>query len=53
MKLYDVQEAGEAALAKFVQGLAAEKRYPLPGEVHLVAGGPPCQGVSVAAGLIS
>eukprot|EP00877_Chromochloris_zofingiensis_P009059 jgi/Chrzof1/4406/Cz14g11270.t1 len=33
-------------LTKFLVDMAASRRIPQPGDVHLVAGGPPCQGVS-------
>ena len=36
----------DAQLAAFVKGLRAQGCLPLPGEVGVVVGGPPCQGVS-------
>lgn len=33
-------------LASFVQKLRASKYIPLPGDVDIIMGGPPCQGVS-------
>lgn len=38
---------GRAALAAFVRRWQAEERLPVPGSVGLIAGGPPCQDVSL------
>ena len=35
-----------SAMAEFVAEATERQLVPVPGEVHLILGGPPCQGVS-------
>jgi site-specific DNA-cytosine methylase len=42
----DEEELAKADIARFVQEMLPKKAFPRPGDVDLVTGGPPCQGIS-------
>jgi DNA (cytosine-5)-methyltransferase 1 len=42
----DENELSKSTIARFVKEMIPTKRIPRPGDVDLVTGGPPCQGIS-------